>query len=106
WGVTPPRLKDLPGELAMGKDAVAAAHARLAAAGQLVKIKPDLYLEEGALGDLRAALESHLEARGEITPAEWKQITGATRKWSIPLAEYFDQIKLTLRVGDVRKRRG
>src|SRR5690606_28465017 len=37
WGVTPPRLKDLPGELAMGKDAVAAAHARLAAAGQLVK---------------------------------------------------------------------
>jgi selenocysteine-specific elongation factor len=106
WGVTPPRLKDQPGELGMSKDAVSAAHARLAAAGHLVKIKPDLYLESGALAELRVALESHLEARGEITPAEWKQITGASRKWSIPLAEYFDQIKLTLRVGDVRKRRG
>ena len=55
---------------------------------------------------LRTALEKHLDAHGQITPAEWKQITGATRKWAIPLAEHFDAEKLTLRVGEIRKRRG
>jgi selenocysteine-specific elongation factor len=31
---------------------------------------------------------------------------GATRKFAIPLAEYFDAEKVTLRVGDLRKLRG
>ncbi len=31
--------------------------------------------------------------------------TGATRKHSIPLAEYFDGEKVTLRVGDIRRKR-
>ena len=42
----------------------------------------------------------------ELTPAEWKGLTEASRKYSIPLAEYFDAEKITLRVGDVRKKRG
>jgi selenocysteine-specific elongation factor len=33
-------------------------------------------------------------------------MVGATRKYTIPLAEHFDAEKLTLRVGDLRKRRG
>ena len=36
----------------------------------------------------------------------FKTLTGASRKWAIPLAEYFDQKKITLRIGDVRKLRG
>ena len=81
------------------------AHAKLLATGVLVKVKSDLYAHAAAIDALRARLEAHLDERTEITPSEWKEITGASRKWSIPLAEYFDQIKLTLRVGDVRRRR-
>jgi len=31
---------------------------------------------------------------------------GQSRKFTIPLAEYFDKEKVTLRIGDVRKLRG
>ena len=33
------------------------------------------------------------------------RITGLSRKFSIPLAEYFDTEALTLRVGEIRRRR-
>ncbi|MDP8257725.1 MAG: SelB C-terminal domain-containing protein [Candidatus Alcyoniella australis] len=33
---------------------------------------------------------------------EGQELTGASRKFTIPLAEYFDRIKLTVRRGDVR----
>jgi selenocysteine-specific elongation factor len=105
WGHTPPRVKDVPGESGLAVAAVKDAHARLLASGVLLKIKPDLYAHAAAIAALQSRLEDHLDDRGEITPGEWKEITGASRKWSIPLAEYFDQIKLTLRVGDVRRRR-
>ena len=78
---------------------------RLLAQGALVKIKPDFYVDSAALSELGDKVCAHLDERGEITPQESKNLTGATRKYSIPLAEYFDAEKVTLRIGDVRKRR-
>jgi len=106
WGVTPPRPAELPQETGLSAAEARAATEALLRAGRLRKIKPDLYVHSDAVDDLRHKLEAHLDARGEITPAEWKDLTGASRKYSIPLAEYFDQEKVTLRVGNARKRRG
>jgi selenocysteine-specific elongation factor len=57
------------------------------------------------VADLRARLIAFLEAHGTIDAQQWKDLTGASRKFTIPLAEYFDAEKLTLRVGDVRRKR-
>ena len=40
-----------------------------------------------------------------IDAQQWKDLTGASRKYTIPLAEFFDAEKLTLRIGDLRRRR-
>jgi selenocysteine-specific elongation factor len=106
WGLTPPRPKTLPAEVGADAKAVRVATERLISLGHLVKVKSDLFVDAGAIARLQASLEAHLDAHGQITPAEWKAITGTSRKFSIPLAEHFDAIKLTLRVGDIRKRRG
>jgi len=106
WGITPPRPKDLPAEIKGDPGAVRAALDRLIAAGTLVKVKPDYFIDAETLAGLRARLSAHLDAHGQITPLEWKDIVGASRKYSIPLAEHFDAEKLTLRVGEVRKLRG
>jgi selenocysteine-specific elongation factor len=106
WGHTPPRTKEVARELQLGAGEAAAAMDRLVTAGILVKVKSDLLVHTDAVDALRERLLAHLDEHGQITPAEWKELTAATRKWSIPLAEYFDQEKVTLRVGDVRKRRG
>jgi selenocysteine-specific elongation factor len=46
-----------------------------------------------------------LGTQGEITTPQFKEMTGVSRKYVIPLAEYFDSTNVTLRVGDVRKLR-
>jgi selenocysteine-specific elongation factor len=106
WGLTPPRPKELASKLGNDAGQTATALGSLLRDERIVKVKPDLYVHAAAIAELQGKLEDHLDANGQITPAEWKGITGASRKYSIPLAEYFDGIKLTLRVGDVRKRRG
>ena len=105
WGITPERPKRLPEIVAADVKAVRAACDRLLNTGVLVKIKSDFFVDANALDGLRQKLIAHLDDKGQITPAEWKAITGTSRKFSIPLAEYFDAEKLTLRVGDIRKRR-
>jgi selenocysteine-specific elongation factor len=106
WGRSPPRPTEVAGQLGRPEPAVMAALARLLAAGALIKVKPDLYVEAGALAELRAALIAHLERHGQIDPPGWKQLCGVSRKWAIPLAEHFDAERVTLRIGDLRKRRG
>ena len=54
---------------------------------------------------IRAKLVAFLDANKTIDAQQWKDLTGASRKFTIPLAEYFDAEKLTLRVGDVRRKR-
>ncbi len=95
WRLTPPRPKEIPGPVD-----------ELLKAGAIVRVKMDLYVAAEAIVKLKTQLLAHLEAHGQITPPELKAITGTSRKFTIPLAEYFDQQRVTLRVGDVRKKRG
>ena len=75
--------------------------------GDLLKVKEDLYFHRQAIDDLRLRLVDFLKEKGEITTPEFKDMTGASRKYVIPLAEYFDTTNVTIRVGDIRKlRRG
>jgi selenocysteine-specific elongation factor len=75
--------------------------------GLIVRTKEDLFFHAEAIADLKQRLVKFLEEKGEINPAQFKEMTGASRKFLIPLFEYFDAKNVTLRVGDVRKlRRG
>ncbi len=73
--------------------------------GLIVRTKDDLYFLAETIADLKSRLVRFLEENGEITPAQFKEMTGASRKFLIPLFEYFDSKNVTLRVGDVRKLR-
>jgi selenocysteine-specific elongation factor len=42
----------------------------------------------------------------EITPANFRELFGTSRKYAIPLLEYFDRQMVTKRVGDVRRLKG
>jgi selenocysteine-specific elongation factor len=76
----------------------------LARGGTLVRVK-DLVFHKDAIDGLRRKLVAFLVEKTQITPQEWKEMVGATRKFAIPLAEHFDAEKLTLRIGDLRKLR-
>jgi selenocysteine-specific elongation factor len=70
--------------------------------GVLVKVKEDLYFHRKAVDELRERLVAFLKEHGEITTPRFKEMTGASRKYAIPLIEHFDLNQVTVRVGDNR----
>jgi selenocysteine-specific elongation factor len=73
--------------------------------GILVKVKEDILFHSAVLEDLQKKLVAHLKEHGEMSTPEFKDMTQTSRKYTIPLLEYFDARKVTIRVGDVRRLR-
>jgi selenocysteine-specific elongation factor len=105
-GLTPPWVAELPGLAGVRAEEVAAVLKLLVAEGRVVRTTPELYFSAPAVAGLRERLVAHLRTRKEITTQEFKDLVGATRKHVIPLAEYFDREKVTLRIGERRVLRG
>ena len=99
-GLQPPYFKELkdkyPGTMAndvlevMVKD------------GILIKVKEDLYFHRATVENLKEKLVAFLRENGEIDTPRFKDMTNASRKYTIPLLEYFDRSQITVRVGDSR----
>jgi selenocysteine-specific elongation factor len=73
--------------------------------GILVKAKEDIFFHAAALNELQQRLVAFLKEHGEISTPQFKEMTRASRKYTIPLLEYFDAQKVTIRIGDVRRLR-
>lgn len=73
--------------------------------GLIVRIKDDLYFHQEAIHMIKKKLVEFLTVHGEITTPQFKDMTGASRKFVIPIIEYFDARNVTIRVGDIRKLR-
>ncbi len=70
--------------------------------GDILKVKEDLYFHRKAFDGLKSELIAFLKNNGEITTPQFKEMTGASRKYTIPLIEYLDRTQVTVRVGDTR----
>ena len=73
--------------------------------GRVVRVAPDLYFTATAVEHARDVIRQHVAAHGEVTAATFRDLIGASRKFSIALLNFFDRTGFTLRVGDVRKLR-
>jgi selenocysteine-specific elongation factor len=69
----------------------------------LTRVSPELIFHRDALARLPGLLENYKKSKGEkIGVPSFKELTGVTRKYAIPLLEYLDRQRLTRRVGDER----
>jgi selenocysteine-specific elongation factor len=69
----------------------------------LVRVSPELIFHHQALAQLKEQLLYYKKAKGDrITVPIFKELTGITRKYAIPLLEYLDRERLTRRVGEER----
>ncbi|ACH37066.1 selenocysteine-specific translation elongation factor [Citrifermentans bemidjiense Bem] len=98
----PPTLKELCDMLGCSEKQVLDHANLLTREGRVAKIKGDIFYAPGAVAELREKLVARLKEKGEITPPEFREVTGLSRKFMIPLLEYFDSEKLTIRMGDKR----
>ncbi|GAJ02275.1 unnamed protein product, partial [marine sediment metagenome] len=70
--------------------------------GTLIKVKEDLYFHKKSIQELKGRLVDFIKEKGEVATPQLKEITRVSRKYTIPLIEYFDKIQLTVRIGDKR----
>lgn len=70
--------------------------------GDIVRIGDNTYIHRESLDEARVAIRSHFQSRSELSPADMKNLIGASRKFAIPLMEHFDREGLTVRKGNVR----
>jgi selenocysteine-specific elongation factor len=102
---SPPTFKEATEASRIAPDKVKQLLQVLVNQGRLIKVKEDLYFHQAAMEALKAALIDFLKQNREITVNQFKDLTQTSRKFSIPLLEYFDSIRTTVRVGETRRLR-
>jgi selenocysteine-specific elongation factor len=68
----------------------------------LIKVSDELVFHRSPLDELRRQVADYKTKSAKIDVAKFKEITGVTRKYAIPLLEYLDRERVTRRVGDER----
>jgi len=74
--------------------------------GKLVRVKESLFFHARALDTIQDKVVALLRERKEIGPGDVKDLLGISRKYAIPLLEFFDARRVTIRVGERRVLRG
>ena len=101
-GLAPPTAREVLEKYADRKKEIASLIQVMTREGDLVRISEDLNFHRDALARLREEYRQLLVRDGKATPASFKELTGLSRKFIIPLMEYFDLTKLTMRAGEHR----
>ena len=88
----------------ISKDVARKLFQQLLDSGELVRVSPDFAFSAGVIGELVEKLRSFAAgtAGRSIDVPKFKEVAGVSRKYAIPLLEYFDQQKITARRGDKR----
>ncbi|MBN2496200.1 MAG: selenocysteine-specific translation elongation factor [Deltaproteobacteria bacterium] len=100
--LTPPRLAEVVAKLDRPQAAVKELIEFMVRSGALVHVSGDMYVSSQAVEELERRLVEYLEKHESISTQTFKGMVGASRKHVIPLAEYFDRRKVTMRVGEQR----
>ena len=70
--------------------------------GDLIELTSEIYIHAEAELRLRERIGQELRAAGGLTLSQMREILETTRKYAIPLAEYWDRTGFTRRDGDLR----
>ncbi len=101
-GTNPPELHALAGRLdAEPRQAEKLFHLLLNR-GRLVRIQDGKVFHARAIEDLKQRLHRQRETNPVIDIAEFKEMSGTSRKNAIPLLQHFDQMRVTRREGNRR----
>ncbi len=101
-GLAPLATAELAAEAGVDPGLARKVLGRLASEGQLLRLGPDLHFDAQAVAEARDAVVGHIREHGPILTKDARDLVGSSRKYILPLLEYFDQQGITKRDGDVR----
>ena len=101
-GLKVPALKDVLAGLKIDKARAQKLVTLLLRDKILIKVSDDLVFHHSAVADLRKTMSDQKTRSPKIDVGRFKDLTGVTRKYAIPLLEYLDREHITKRIGDER----
>jgi selenocysteine-specific elongation factor len=104
-GFTPPDVKQIAEAVKLPPKRTLDLLQALERDHRAAKVTGELYYHAAVLDRLKAMVTERCARSGQLTAAEFRDMIGASRKYAIPLLEYFDRTGFTMRIGDARKLR-
>jgi len=101
-GLTPPTIKAMAAEVGEKIADLTTLLNVCVEDGLLVKIGDSLLFPPSALEDARRVCQNVLQDKGKATMSELREAWGISRKFAVPICEYFDRQKITVRRDDLR----
>ena len=95
-----PNAPPSPEDYGVNSDLLAA----LSELGQLVRMADNVVFGASQLAEIQRVTLALIDERGQLTLAEFRDHFGSSRKYAQAVLEYFDQTRVTRRVGDARVR--
>src|SRR5262249_38344649 len=102
-GLSPPTAKELAEKLGQRLDSLIPVLTVCVEDGLLVDIGEGLYYPPAALEQAGSGCQATLARAGSAALSQLREAWKITRKFSVPLCEWFDAQKLTIREGDLRR---
>src|SRR5258708_5554602 len=102
-GLKVPALKEVLAGLTLDKVRAQKIVTLLLRDKALIKVSDELVFHRNALEELRRQMAAYKTKSNRIDVAKFKDLTGVTRKYAIPLLEYLDRERVRRRVGDARE---
>ena len=101
-GLAPLSTSELAAEAGVDPGIARKVLGRMATEGAVLRLGPDLHFDAAAVAQAREKIVAHLKEHGSILAKDARDLTGSSRKYILPLLEYFDSQGVTKRDGDVR----
>ena len=101
-GNSVPDFAELENKIKVNKKILNYITALMVKQGKLVKVKSDIYYLKGQIDVIKFELDDFFEREERLEPKDMKEIAGVSRKYAIPLLEYFDNTGYTVKKGDYR----
>ncbi len=100
----PPLLRELIEKYSVPQKELLDVLALLIQEHKLIKIKEGMYFLSTELAEIKNNILQFFKNNQDMSPGDFKELSkGLTRKYAIPVLEYFDKERMTIRVGDVRR---
>lgn len=99
---SPPKYEEIVKEMQTNDSEVKEVFESLLDRGEILKLKEDVYILRETCEKAKSILKEYLEGSEFITVSQYRDLLNTNRKVSIALLEYFDEQKITKRIGDKR----
>lgn len=97
-----PSVEEVAEEVGAPPDAISAMIRVGQDQGVFAKIAEGLYYHRDTVEDAKRIVLEQIGKTGSITVSQFRDISGSSRKYALPVMEYFDAVRFTRRRGDER----